>query len=833
MQVTKHKRIFLLFALISITALLNAQSTKYIVKGGKKTQEFSGGVFMGWGAKITGSGTTTFSGVCDSTFSVLWKDLTGVTQTGNTLTKTDSTGWGNAGGASDNKLDTLENGWVSCKINSLSTIFAFGLSNANPNAGLDSIKYAVMLDSGQINIYNHGVLIGNFGSAALNDSIRIERIGNILFYTKNEIVFFNQEIDTKQPLLIDIAINTPGASVAIRTTIRNASNSYFRTAQNGNWNQTSTWEISSDSSTWLATSRIPDKNSKSILIQSFDTVTITSSLTLDQTQVNGTLIYGNNIGSTLTINNGIGTDLTVKGTFEDIGPNNIVWASSSTWVLDSSSSPMIPSGTLLRTRNTSSDNWRDHYKNGISNIPATGNWIIRKTGADNPLLTSVSGMYYPNLTIENTSGSTWTTSGSSGFTGSTDYPRIKGVFNIGGNGTNAVVFANQNTDSIPVLVGGNLIVKIGSTLNNLGTGFNVEGNMNIFGFYTGDKKLFFGGGNNQTISDSTFSVIKTLNVKKSGGHLKFNIPVTIDSVLTLTKGYIITDSINILTINRTATLKGGSDSSYVSGPIEKIGNTAFTFPLGDPTLTSGPYHPISITAPDSLTDVFVGNYTPLNQTSGDSLETDSLESISNCEFWSLKRISGTSAVIPTLGWNSNSCNVEDYNNLTVAGWDGTKWTSLGNGEVTIDGPRGTLKGGWLPTLYPFDQIVIGKPVSKLLPPSYATLKRELDGGFYLATNGILKFKFDEEYNDIDNKLSFKIYDNRHNEIVNSINLPSSLQLASDYGEGWQSLNIYNCSITPNGNLVSGYYILEVQNEKKEKWYLRFRNTTNILCKNHL
>lgn len=830
MQLTKHIRLLIFSALISFTALLNAQSTRSIVKGGTENGEFSGGVFIGWGAKITGSGTTTLSGVTDSTFAVLWNDLIDVTQTDNTLTKTGTAGWGNAGGASNNKLDTLENGWVDCKINSLNTEFAFGLSNTNPDADFNSIKYAVMVDSGQINVYNLGALIGNYGSAAVDDSIRIERIGNILFYTKNGIVFLNQEVEAKQPLLIDIAIYTSGAVVAIRTSIRNAVNSYFRTAQNGNWNQTSTWEISSDSITWLATSRIPDKNSKSIHIQFFDTVTITSSISIDQTLVNGTLIYGNTAGSTITIADGIGTDLIVNGTFQDIGPNSIVWSDSSTWLLGNSISPMFPSGTLLRSRSTSANNWRDHYYNGISNIPATANWIIRKTGAEDPLLSSVSGMYYPNLTVENFSGSTWTTSGSSGFIGSTDYPRIKGVFNIGGSGTHPVVFVNQNTDSIPVLVGGNLTVKSGSTLHNLGTGFNVEDSMNIFGAYTGIKNLFLSGGNVQTISNTTFSVIKTLQVNKSGGHLRFDVPVAIDSLLRLTKGHIFTDSVNILTINGTAVLIGGSDSSYVSGPVEKIGNTEFTFPLGDSSLTAGPYHPLSITAPDSLTDAFVGTYSPVAQTFGDSLQIDSLESISNCEYWTLKRKAGTSAVTPTLGWNSNSCNVDNYSNLVVAGWNGTEWLSFGDGGVTVDadGEAGSLKGGWnLPLNPDLIHIVIAKPYP--LTSCYATLKRELDGGSYIA-NGLLKFKFDEEYNDTDNKLSFKIYNNQHNVVVNSTSLPLAMQLASDNGEGWYSLNVLNCNISATGNLGNGYYILEVQNEKNEKWYLRFKNTTNVICK---
>lgn len=608
-----HKifRLALLCLLLYTAVSVKAQSARSIVKRGKETGVFTGGVFIGWGARITGLGTTSLSGDTDTITEVLWKEFTGIARTGSILTKTASAGWGNAGGASHNKIDTLENGWVDCKINNLQTIFAFGLSVTNPDAGFNSIKYAVMVDSGRLSVYNQGVLIGNYGSAALNDSIRMERIGNILFYTKNNIVFYNQEINAKQPLLIDIAIYTSGASVAIRTTGKTAVNSYFRTAQNGNWDQLSTWEISSDSITWAGAAILPDYNSKTIFIQLFDTVTLTSSLTTDQTQVDGTLIYGNTAGSTLTINNGTGTDLTVNGTFQDIGPNSIVWADSSTWLLGNSISPMISSGTLLRTRSTSSDNWRDHYYNGISNIPATAYWVIRKTGTENPLLSSTGGMYYPNLTIENTSGSAWTTSGNSRFTGSTDYPRIKGVFNIGGSGTQPIVFINQNTDSIPVFVGGKLTVKSGSTLQNNGTGFNVGDSLNIFGSYTGTKNLFFNGTKIQTISNTTFSGLKVLNVNKPGGTLKFTIPVTVDSLLVLKSGninignatvFLIPNGVPVLRTNGYISTTG---TGVLKRPTASV--NPYLIPLGNKTLNdSADFFVVTLTPGKTAAQEFTG-----------------------------------------------------------------------------------------------------------------------------------------------------------------------------------------------------------------------------------
>lgn len=215
MQLTKHIRLLTFSALISITALLNAQSTRYIVKGGTENGEFSGGVFMGWGYQITGTGSTSFYGGTDGITEVVWKDLVGITQTNDTLIKTDLSGWGNAGGLSNNQLKRLENGWIDYRVNNLYNKLEFGLSTSDV-ASLDSIQYAVRLDSGQIYVYNSGVLKGSFGSVAIDDSIRIERIGNILFYTKNQLALFKQEVNAKDSLRIDVAIFTPESTFTVR-----------------------------------------------------------------------------------------------------------------------------------------------------------------------------------------------------------------------------------------------------------------------------------------------------------------------------------------------------------------------------------------------------------------------------------------------------------------------------------------------------------------------------------------------------------------------------------------------------------------------------------------
>ena len=140
--------------------------TLYIVKGGPDTGKFTGGVFIGLNAKIN-YGTNQQNVLLDAKPGLLeasWKDITGLTQTGSTLTKTAPDGWGNAGAASNSILDTLENGWIQYKVDNLSNTLSFVLSTSNTDAHYNTINYAVMINAGQLYVYNQGQLKGSFGT---------------------------------------------------------------------------------------------------------------------------------------------------------------------------------------------------------------------------------------------------------------------------------------------------------------------------------------------------------------------------------------------------------------------------------------------------------------------------------------------------------------------------------------------------------------------------------------------------------------------------------------------------------------------------------------------
>src|SRR6185312_11139331 len=113
---------------------------------------------------------------------------------------------------------------------------------------------------------------------------------------------------------------------------------------------------------------------------------------------------------------------------------------------------------------------------------------------------------------------------------------------------------------------------------------------------------------------------------------------------------------SVLQILNGASVSGQSNASFVDGPVFKIGNSAFTFPIG----TGNIYRPIAITAPAQVTDNFAAQYYTgdVNPTYNVSLKDATLDHIGRCEYWILNRALGvTSNVSVTMTWDVNSCSI--------------------------------------------------------------------------------------------------------------------------------------------------------------------------------
>jgi hypothetical protein len=276
--------------------------------------------------------------------------------------------------------------------------------------------------------------------------------------------------------------------------------------------------------------------------------------------------------------------------------------------------------------------------------------------------------------------------GSSSFTNNGSSALFDGYNPGSGNFSNKYfgdVSYTRNNGDIYIAVGGSA-----SNINEYSQNFTINSASNILI----GKIKFIGSGNSIIEQLGTQPIIvEQLSMQKTGsGKLTLNDPVTISGMLTFINGIIYSTAVNNLIFTNTATQTGASATSYLDGPVTKIGNTAFTFPVGKP----GEYAPISISGPSNLTDAFRAQYFTNDPSSSGydaTLKDAALNHLSSSEYWLLDRTAGTSNVLVTLSWDVNrSGAVNSLPDLRVARWNGSLWKDEGNSLVTGSNAAGTI-----------------------------------------------------------------------------------------------------------------------------------------------
>lgn len=239
-------------------------------------------------------------------------------------------------------------------------------------------------------------------------------------------------------------------------------------------------------------------------------------------------------------------------------------------------------------------------------------------------------------------------------------------------------------------------------------------------------------------------------------------------------------------------------------------NKIYLFPLG----SNGKYHPVEI----KPLGAFAGSYTvTLKNTSANNLAslTSQVKSANGQFYHQIYKNGDIINSDVTIFYENNVEGPFDY----LLSWNGgiSKWDLIRGGSGTL--VTGTLKGitSRAVSLSQFNNsnpgptiFVLGSANISTAPPakSYAVLKKELDGGFYSTSQDLLRFQFEEEYAS-QGTLNYTIYDNNHTVVSNG-----NSQIKN------RGFNHYELNI---GALIDSksYALLEVRNEKGEKWYLRF------------
>lgn len=220
-----------------------------------------------------------------------------------------------------------------------------------------------------------------------------------------------------------------------------------------------------------------------------------------------------------------------------------------------------------------------------------------------------------------------------------------------------------------------------------------------FGNTTTGRKAVFNGSIDQDLTVATSGLDVQLyraEVNKGGGRLKLNSNAKVDYELALTDGIIEASNGAIVSL-ADGVAPSASDSSYIEGAVKKVGNDAFTFPVG----RNGVYRPIGISAPGNVTDAFTAEY--LNEDPDGLYDTSLIDTtineVESNEYWTLARTTGTSNVTVTLSWDDMSCGFDTLTELRVSAWNGTKWKDLGIGSPTGNDAAGTIATASASTIY--------------------------------------------------------------------------------------------------------------------------------------
>jgi hypothetical protein len=286
----------------------------------------------------------------------------------------------------------------------------------------------------------------------------------------------------------------------------------------------------------------------------------------------------------------------------------------------------------------------------------------------------------------------------------------------GGNTYNAGVTITNETTGNLLLAGssndiynGNLTLVTQSSGNIdvasgqhavIGGNITYNGANSILSGSSNTGKVIFSGSNNQSISNLNSNIprMNTIRMEKSGNDLTLNCPLNIGLEGEFITGRIFSTSSNYIQFldNSTVDPSNISNNSFVHGPVRKVGDDFFGFPVGKGNV----YKPCAVSNPALVTDVFTAEYFDANSNPlyPHSSRVSSLNNISTCDYWTVDRTNGSSNVEVWLSWSPPSCNgMTNLSEVVIARWDATlqEWQDHGQDNV-----NGDVNEGYMSTLGP-------------------------------------------------------------------------------------------------------------------------------------
>lgn len=333
-----------------------------------------------------------------------------------------------------------------------------------------------------------------------------------------------------------------------------------------------------------------------------------------------------------------------------------------------------------------------------NNVSVPANAILQiNTGVN----FSIQGNFSNSGTLTSQTGSTIT------FTGNTQDSQISGTL-TGSSTFHHIVSSKSGGFATRVLsnieVNGDLTNSAGTLVVDGTNTITLKGSFSNEGTFTPNNSNFtfagssdatIGGGGTTTFYDLTFNTSATNGIT-------LNSTVFVDNSLTLTTGYVNTSSANLLVLNNGSTSGEGNATSYVRGPLRKVGTSSggsFVFPVGK----DNQWARVELLDFDatSTTDHFTAEYfnnRPPNSNPSDL--SSPLSDISWQEYWDVARGntgggSGSIGARLKLYWENRSFSRIDNpatGDLRVVHYNSgiAKWEDRGQVNLTETATTGTV-----------------------------------------------------------------------------------------------------------------------------------------------
>ncbi len=180
----------------------------------------------------------------------------------------------------------------------------------------------------------------------------------------------------------------------------------------------------------------------------------------------------------------------------------------------------------------------------------------------------------------------------------------------------------------------------------------------------------------------------TMNNTFATGVLNLLMPINISNILTLTSNNIVCDDVNFISMGTASTVSPteGIATSYVEGPMAKMGDAAFTFPIGSASV----WAPIGIEAPASSSTIsatYNAGGGPYNWSTAYMCSGSDIVYTSGVENWELTTTDATPGV--TLYWKTTESGIVEPSEIVVAHYNGSCWENMG-GTATGDATSGFI-----------------------------------------------------------------------------------------------------------------------------------------------